>query len=221
MRIILAVGIALTIAAGTVLAQCPGCPSASGCSSMSGQDGGLSGLKLPNLAGDTIKLAEHIGMMPMVVLLASNDETSASAADVVQAAISANEQRPMFVTVLAAGPKAARAFAKSHGLTGLVLIDQKKAALAAAMADTLPVVLFVGKSGSIVKADARITAATVKQGMKALAQTEEKLVDPVCGMTVTKEGAAGSATYQGKTYYFCNKACKDNFAKDPQKYLAQ
>ena len=55
----------------------------------------------------------------------------------------------------------------------------------------------------------------------ALAQTQEKLVDPVCGMTVTKEGAAGSTTYQGKTYYFCSKACKDNFTKDPQKHLSQ
>ncbi|MBN2465558.1 YHS domain-containing protein [candidate division WOR-3 bacterium] len=55
----------------------------------------------------------------------------------------------------------------------------------------------------------------------ALAQTQEKLVDPVCGMTVTKQGAAGSSVYQGKIYYFCSTACKDNFVRDPQKYLAQ
>jgi Cu+-exporting ATPase len=127
----------------------------------------------------------------------------------------------MLVYVLASGPKAARAFAKSHGLSGLVLVDQKRSALAAAMADTLPVALFLDRSGAIVQAEAMITEATVAEGVKALAQTEEKLVDPVCGMTVTKEGAAGSTTYQGKTYYFCSKACKYNFTKDPQKYLAQ
>ncbi|MBM3332415.1 YHS domain-containing protein [candidate division WOR-3 bacterium] len=55
----------------------------------------------------------------------------------------------------------------------------------------------------------------------ALAQSAEKLVDPVCGMTVTEETAAATHDYQGKTYYFCNKACKESFAKDPQKYLAQ
>jgi YHS domain-containing protein len=222
MRLLLAIGIAQTIAAGTVLAQCPGCPSAGGCSSMSGQTSGLSGLKLSNLAGDTIKLSEHIGMMPMVMLLAGADEASGRAADVVQAAISSlGEQQPMLVTALAAGPKTAKTFASAHGLSGLVLVDQKKTALAAAMADTLPLVLFIGKSGAIVKADARITAATVKEGMTAMAQTEEKLVDPVCGMTVTREHAAATYDFQGKTYYFCSTACRDDFVKDPQKYLAQ
>ena len=183
--------------------------------------GGLSGLKLVSIAGDTVDLSQHIGMVPITMLLAGTGEASGKAAGVVQAAFSAEEQGPMLVYVLASGPKAARAFAKSHGLSGLVLVDQKRTALAAAMADTLPVALFIDRSGKIVKAEATITEATVSKGVKALAQTEEKLVDPVCGMTVTKEGAAGSTTYQGKTYYFCSKACKDNFTKDPQKYLAQ
>ena len=183
--------------------------------------GGLSGLKLVSIAGDTVDLSQHIGMMPMVMLLAGADAASGKAADVVQATVSAQEPQPMLVYVLASGPKAARTFAKSHGLSGLVLLDQKRTALAAAMADTLPVALFISRSGSIVKADARITEATVTEGVKALAQTEQKLVDPVCGMTVTKETAFGTYTYKGQTYYFCSKACKDNFTKDPQKYLAQ
>jgi YHS domain-containing protein len=184
--------------------------------------GGLSGLKLVSLAGDTVDLSEHIGMMPIVMVLAGTDETSGKAADVVQTAVSAfGDQQPMLVNVLAAGTKAARAFAKSHNLIGLILVDQKRTALTTAMADTLPVVLFLDKSGAIVQADVAITEATVSKGLKILAQTEQKLVDPVCGMTETKETAAGSITYQGKTYYFCSKACKDNFTKDPQKYLAQ
>ncbi len=232
MKLITAIGIALTLAAGTVLAQCPGCPNASGCSSMSGQAGGLSGLILPNLAGDTIKLSEHVGMMPMVMLLVGTGEASGRAADVTQAARDMTgigseipdrvpSRDPMFVYVIAAGPKSARTFAKSHELTGLVLVDQKKAALAAAMAETLPLALFIDQSGRIVKAEAEISTASVSKGVKALVQTQEKLVDPVCGMIVTKEHAAAKSDYQGKTYYFCSTACRDNFVKSPQKYLAQ
>ncbi len=43
--------------------------------------------------------------------------------------------------------------------------------------------------------------------------------DPVCGMNVDEKKAVASATYQGKTYYFCAAACKNTFEKDPQKYL--
>jgi|WetSurMetagenome_2_1015567.scaffolds.fasta_scaffold226259_2 YHS domain-containing protein len=223
MKLILAIGIALTMAAGAALAQCPGCPQAAGCASMSAAAGnsGLAGLKLASLAGDTVDLSQHIGMMPMVMLLAGTGEASGKAADIMQAVFSALEQGPMLAYVLAAGPKPAKAFAKSHGLSGLVLVDQKRTALAAAMADTLPVALFINRSGTVVKADAKISAASVNEGVKALAQADEKLVDPVCGMTVTKETAAGTYVYKGQTYYFCSKACKDNFTKNPQKYLAQ
>ena len=44
-------------------------------------------------------------------------------------------------------------------------------------------------------------------------------LDPVCGMTVTKENAACSYDYNGKTYYFCAASCKDEFAAAPDKYL--
>jgi Cu+-exporting ATPase len=71
-----------------------------------------------------------------------------------------------------------------------------------------------------VQAEAMITEATVRAGIKAVSGPP-KLVDPVCGMTVTKETAFGTYTYKGQTYYFCSKACKDNFTKDPQKYLAK
>jgi Cu+-exporting ATPase len=38
-----------------------------------------------------------------------------------------------------------------------------------------------------------------------------KHIDPVCGMTVDPERAAGSSTVGGKTYYFCSKGCKAKF----------
>jgi P-type Cu+ transporter len=45
-----------------------------------------------------------------------------------------------------------------------------------------------------------------------------KAVDPVCGMTIKKKGAAATSEYHGKTIYFCNKVCKEEFDKDPEKF---
>jgi Cu+-exporting ATPase len=42
--------------------------------------------------------------------------------------------------------------------------------------------------------------------------------DPVCGMTVDEKKAAATASYQGKTYYFCSAACKATFDKAPATY---
>src|SRR6187455_1685929 len=45
-------------------------------------------------------------------------------------------------------------------------------------------------------------------------------IDPVCGMTVNPERAAGSAEYKGTTYYFCCKGCLSRFNQNPETYLA-
>lgn len=45
--------------------------------------------------------------------------------------------------------------------------------------------------------------------------------DPVCGMEVTAETAAGKSEYKGKTYYFCSVADKQTFDKNPEKYTSQ
>ena len=208
--------VALAMTAAPALGQMSCC----GPGGKTASAGGLAGLKLVNLSGDTVRLSEHIGMMPMVMLVAGTGAPSGKAVDVLQATISAREEQPMLVYVLAANPKTARAFAESHKLTGLVLVDPKRSALAAAKADSLPVVLFMGTSGKVARTEFNVSEATVNEGLKTIAQTEDKLVDPVCGMSVTKETAAGNYAYNGKTYYFCSKSCKDNFTKDPQKYLS-
>lgn len=46
----------------------------------------------------------------------------------------------------------------------------------------------------------------------------EQARDPVCGMAIDKEKAAIKAEYQGQTYYFCARVCKDKFEKNPEKY---
>ena len=42
--------------------------------------------------------------------------------------------------------------------------------------------------------------------------------DPVCGMTIGREDAAGQSSYQGQTVYFCSKDCKAKFDADPARY---
>ena len=45
------------------------------------------------------------------------------------------------------------------------------------------------------------------------------VVDPVCGMTIDPDTAAGTHTYKGTTYYFCNPSCLTRFKADPEQYL--
>jgi YHS domain-containing protein len=45
--------------------------------------------------------------------------------------------------------------------------------------------------------------------------------DPVCGMMVDPKKGAGKSEYNGKTYYFCAKVCKEKFDKNPAQYSAK
>jgi YHS domain-containing protein len=44
-------------------------------------------------------------------------------------------------------------------------------------------------------------------------------IDPVCKMDVDEKKAAATYEYKGKTYYFCAEGCRENFSKDPEKFL--
>jgi len=46
-----------------------------------------------------------------------------------------------------------------------------------------------------------------------------KAKDPVCGMMVDPQKAAGKVEYQGKNYYFCSTRCAERFQKEPEKFL--
>ena len=46
----------------------------------------------------------------------------------------------------------------------------------------------------------------------------EKVRDPVCGLMVERDPEL-SAVYGGQTYYFCSKADRDKFKKNPEKYV--
>ncbi len=45
-------------------------------------------------------------------------------------------------------------------------------------------------------------------------------LDHVCGMFVDPQ-ASVSSRYRWQTYYFCSAACKENFDKEPVKYLGK
>src|SRR5215218_7579169 len=46
-------------------------------------------------------------------------------------------------------------------------------------------------------------------------------IDPVCGMTVDPEHAAGSFEYQGNTYYLCSTHCVHRFRENPESFLTK
>ncbi len=46
-----------------------------------------------------------------------------------------------------------------------------------------------------------------------------EFTDPVCGMSVSPDTAAGKHDHKGETYYFCSNGCVQKFKADPEKYL--
>jgi Cu+-exporting ATPase len=51
-------------------------------------------------------------------------------------------------------------------------------------------------------------------------ESASSVVDPVCGMRVLPDKAAGSAEHAGKTYYFCCRQCLDAFRADPARFAS-
>ena len=46
----------------------------------------------------------------------------------------------------------------------------------------------------------------------------QSVIDPVCGMVVDPETAAGQSKFEGRDYYFCSVACKTEFDRNPGNY---
>jgi tellurite resistance protein TerC len=65
-----------------------------------------------------------------------------------------------------------------------------------------------------------IHEAELSNGSADIQKGVPMATDPVCKMVIEESKAAGTATYQGKTYYFCAPGCKKAFEQNPQKYLA-
>jgi P-type Cu+ transporter len=45
--------------------------------------------------------------------------------------------------------------------------------------------------------------------------------DPICGMLVKTDEAAGRSEYQGKSYFFCALSCKETFDRNPETYAVK
>lgn len=45
--------------------------------------------------------------------------------------------------------------------------------------------------------------------------------DPVCGMQVDEENAAGESEYLEHRYYFCSEDCKHKFDQRPEDYVVR
>jgi YHS domain-containing protein len=43
--------------------------------------------------------------------------------------------------------------------------------------------------------------------------------DPVCGMELMPGKEEAECQYQGTTYCFCSRECRDLFAKNPSQYV--
>ena len=43
-------------------------------------------------------------------------------------------------------------------------------------------------------------------------------IDPVCGMQVEEQNAAGLSEYEGTTYYFDSDECMSTFNQHPEQY---
>ena len=50
-------------------------------------------------------------------------------------------------------------------------------------------------------------------------QNRLSTTDPVCGMTVAPESAAGSHEYGGHRYFFCGPKCLEKFSAEPSRYV--
>jgi Cu+-exporting ATPase len=47
----------------------------------------------------------------------------------------------------------------------------------------------------------------------------ELYVDPICGMRISEEETVGTSNFEGEKYHFCSAGCKEQFDKDPHKFV--
>ncbi len=64
----------------------------------------------------------------------------------------------------------------------------------------------------------RAKKETVRHG-EMTATPHGEFVDPVCGMLVAPETAAGKYDYNGETFYFCSTGCLNKFKQNPANFL--
>jgi len=48
---------------------------------------------------------------------------------------------------------------------------------------------------------------------------DEAVVDPVCGMRISRSKVGASMDYRGHAYFFCSEDCQQRFSKEPLRYV--
>jgi len=81
-----------------------------------------------------------------------------------------------------------------------------------------PTLIDVAKRKGTFKLASDEKPATSASAASASAPAAETVTDVVCGMTIDPKTAFGKTEYKGKTFYFCQKDCKDAFEKSPEDY---
>lgn len=49
----------------------------------------------------------------------------------------------------------------------------------------------------------------------------DRVLDPVCGVAIDPDRAAGKLDYAGETFYFCSTDCRVRFQEDPGLFIGQ
>jgi len=60
----------------------------------------------------------------------------------------------------------------------------------------------------------------IVEGPAHQASASGTVIDPVCGMEISREDAVGSYVHEGQEYFFCNPSCLENFRANPSQYLS-
>ncbi|MEL1244024.1 YHS domain-containing protein [Flavobacterium sp. DGU11] len=77
----------------------------------------------------------------------------------------------------------------------------------------------INAPGSTPQPDAEGKYASTEGPYKGVALESPK--DFYCGMDIVKYGPSDTLHYHGKVYGFCASVCKEEFKKEPEKYLAK
>lgn len=193
---------------------CGGCAKPCG-----GQTEKQQSTKLVTLAGDTIDLVQELAVGPRVLFTFAPDSAGKLVAAAVQRA--AQESGDSAVTLLGVVCGSRQLAVKAQEELALdfpLVLDQGCVGSKVLGLAYCPGATFVNQEGQIAGRAYVFTPEILAQGFAAIRKPAGE-TDPVCKMTVTPKTAAGSYVHKGKTYYFCSKACRAAFAKNPAKYL--
>ena len=80
--------------------------------------------------------------------------------------------------------------------------------------------------GAVASSKHQITMSEEAEGQERSAEGATRqasgsatVIDPVCGMEISREDAVSSCVHEGKEYFFCNPSCLENFRANPSQYL--